>query len=184
MRISETEVRRRKTEGGSLKFEAQGSELEAQGTWLKFWRFLLCTPLLLIMACGSGKTSDNENVHTRLDTRALQEFSAGSRLYIKYCQNCHMENGEGLGQLIPPLMGADYLLNDVAAAGRTIKYGLRGPIKVNEIDYNQPMPANPDLTSLEIKELLVYISNAWGNKSKTVTLEEVESALKPKNSDQ
>jgi len=143
-------------------------------------KILVLIPLLVLMACGSGKTSNNEDVQDRLDMRGLQEFSSGKQLYIKYCQNCHMEDGKGLGKLIPPLQNSDYLLNNVAAAGRTIKYGLRGPIIVNDLDYNQPMPANPDLTSLEIKELLVYISNAWGNKSKIVTLEEIEQALKPK----
>lgn len=164
--------------------EVGSSRLEARKKWLKARLLVLSISLTLLMACGSSKTSDNENVHTRLDTRALQEFSSGSRLYVKYCQNCHMENGEGLGKLIPPLKDSDYLLNNIAAAGRSIKYGLKGPIKVNGIDYNQPMPANPNLTSLEIKELLVYISNAWGNKSKIVTLEEVENALLPKTSDQ
>ncbi len=147
-------------------------------------KILVLIPLLVLIACGSGKTSNNEDVQDRLDMRGLQEFSSGKQLYIKYCQNCHMEDGNGLGQLIPPLQNSDYLLNDVAAAGRTIKYGLKGPIQVNGINYNQPMPANPDLTSLEIKELLVYISNAWGNKSKVVTLEKIEQALKPKDSNQ
>lgn len=181
MRISESKAGSQKTEVRRLKFDGRNLELEASSLKLRAWNFLICTPLLLLMACGADKTSDNENVHSRLDNRGLQEFSSGSRLYVKYCQNCHMENGEGLGKLIPPLKGSDYLLNDIAAAGRTIKYGLKGPIKVNGIDYNQPMPANPNLTSLEIKELLVYISNAWGNKSDIVTLEEVEIALKPRD---
>lgn len=94
-----------------------------------------------------------------------------------------MENGEGLGTLIPPLKNSDYLMNHIAKAARIIKYGLKGPIKVNGIDYNQPMPANPDMTSLEIQELLVYISNAWGNKAELVTLEEIEKNLKPSSID-
>ncbi len=161
MRINESEAGSRKTEVGGL-------------------RFLLCIPLLILLGCGSGETSNNENVHSRLDTKGLQQFSAGQRLYTKYCQNCHAENGEGLGTLIPPLKNSDYLLNDVASSARTIKYGLKGPVIVNGIEYNQPMPANPDLTSLEIQELLVYISNAWGNKSESVTLEEIEESVKSK----
>ncbi len=172
MRINESEAGSQKTEDGSQKSEDRSRKTEVGGL-----KFLLCIPLLITLACGSGETSNNENVHSRLDTKGLQQFSAGQRLYTKYCQNCHAENGEGLGTLIPPLKNADYLLNDVASSARTIKYGLKGPIIVNGIDYNQPMPANPDLTSLEIQELLVYISNAWGNKSELVTLEEVERVV-------
>ena len=32
--------------------------------------------------------------------------SAGQRLYTTHCANCHMDNGQGLRQLIPPLAGA------------------------------------------------------------------------------
>ena len=130
-----------------------------------------------LISCGSGKSSDNENVQSRLDNKELKYFSNGKRLFTQYCSNCHMENGEGLGQLIPPLKNSDYLLDDVARSARTIKYGLKGPIQVNGIEYNQPMPAHPELTSLEIMELLIYISNAWGNESEVVSLREVESAL-------
>ncbi|OEK02252.1 hypothetical protein BFP97_12310 [Roseivirga sp. 4D4] len=142
-------------------------------------KYLSLLSALLVLGCGSGEKSDNEDVHSRLDTKGLQMFSNGKQLYIKYCQNCHMENGEGLGTLIPPLKASDYLLNDISGAARTIKYGLKGPIKVNSIDYNQPMPANPDMTSLEIQELLIYISNAWGNKAELVTLDAVERSINP-----
>ncbi len=131
----------------------------------------------LVLSCSSGEKSDNGDVHSRLDTKGLQLFSNGKQLYTRYCQNCHMENGEGLGTLIPPLKNSDYLLSDVTKAARTIKYGLKGSITVNNINYNQPMPANPDMTSIEIQELLVYISNAWGNKTELVTLSEIEEIV-------
>lgn len=136
--------------------------------------------LAILTACGSGEKSDNGNVQSRLSTKDLKYFAVGQQLYTNYCINCHMEKGEGLGTLIPPLKNSDYLLNDVLGAARTIKYGLRGPIQVNGIDYNQPMPANPDMTSFEIHELLIYISNAWGNESKVISLSEVENLIQSK----
>jgi cytochrome c551 len=36
------------------------------------------------------------------------------------------------------------------------------------------MPANPDLTDLEIAEILTYIGNTWGNGMGGFTLEEVQ----------
>lgn len=91
-----------------------------------------------------------------------------------------MEKGEGMGRLIPPLAQADYLLNDLAGAARIIKYGQKGPIIVNGIEYNQPMPANPQVTNVEIQMLLSYIGNAWGNETKVVSLSEIEKVLKDK----
>jgi len=135
--------------------------------------------MLLLYACGgTGEKSDNENVQSRLTTDDLKMFAVGQQLYKRYCINCHMENGEGLGKLIPPLKNSDYLLNDVLRSSRVIKYGLKGPIEINGQSYNQPMPANPDLTPFEILELLVYISNAWGNESDVLSLEEIENHLK------
>ena len=67
-----------------------------------------------------------------------------------------MDEGNGLGQLIPPLANSDYLLEDLARAVRIIKFGQKGPIEVNGKSYNQPMPANPQLTNQEIQMLLAY----------------------------
>lgn len=146
----------------------------------KFKTLIVLITLVILTACGSGKKSDNESVQSRLSTKDLKYFAVGQQLYTRYCINCHMEKGEGLGTLIPPLANSDYLLNDVLAAARTIKFGLKGPIQVNGVDYNQPMPGNPDLTSFEIQELLVYISNAWGNESKIIAAKEVEEYLQSK----
>ena len=33
----------------------------------------------------------------------------GERLYVQHCSGCHGEQGQGLGTLIPPLAGSDYL---------------------------------------------------------------------------
>ena len=130
-----------------------------------------------LFGCNNRKNSPNKSVHSRLNNKELRHFSNGRQLYLRFCSNCHMENGQGLGQLIPPLKDSDYLLSDVVATARSIKYGLKGPIRVNEVEYNQPMPANPSLTSLEIMELLIYISNAWGNKAPMVTLADVENQI-------
>ena len=85
-----------------------------------------------------------------------------------------MEKGEGMGRLIPPLAKSDYLLDNLAEASRIIKYGQKGLIVVNGIEYNQPMPANPKLTNAEIQMLLAYIGNAWGNETQIITVSTIE----------
>lgn len=145
----------------------------------KLKSFQLLILICLIYSC-SGEQSANEQTLERLSQKELQYYTNGRQLYTKYCQNCHMEKGEGMGRLIPPLAQADYLLNDLAGAARIIKYGQKGPIIVNGIEYNQPMPANPQVTNVEIQMLLSYIGNAWGNETKVVSLSEIEKVLKDK----
>lgn len=181
--MRDREVGRWKSEDGSQKLE-DGRWMSEVGSWKlgvgKLSLFLFMAIIGILSACSSGEKSDNENVQSRLSTKDLKYFAVGQQLYTRYCINCHMENGEGLGTLIPPLKNSDYLLNDVLAAARTIKYGLKGPITVNGIAFNQPMPANPNLTSFEIQELLVYISNAWGNESEVISGSQVEDFLQSK----
>lgn len=140
------------------------------------FRALTLVLLATLFGCG-GEKSINEQTLTRLDQKELQLYTNGRQLYTRYCQNCHMEEGQGLGQLIPPLAKSDYLLDDLGRAARIIKYGQRGPIVVNEKSFNQPMPANPQLTNQEIQMILTFIGNAWGNKSETLLVSEIEAAL-------
>lgn len=133
--------------------------------------------VLMLSACGSP-SSENEGVQDRLDTKELKYFTNGKQLYTQYCSNCHMDEGEGLGKLIPPLAKSDYLMQDLGRAAKIMKYGQRGPITVNGTAYNQPMPANPQLTPLEILQILAYVSNTWSNEAEIMTLPEVQNALK------
>ncbi len=135
--------------------------------------------ITILSSCG-GEQSANEQTLDRLDQKELQYYTNGRQLYTKYCQNCHMGEGQGMGRLIPPLAQSDYLLNDLSGAARIIKYGQKGPIKVNGVEYNQPMPANPKLTNAEIQMLLAYIGNAWGNESQIISISEIEESLKEK----
>jgi len=134
--------------------------------------------VLLVCACGSsGKEGDTKNNAAALNQKERQYFSNGRGLYEVHCASCHMDQGQGLGMLIPPLAKADYLMEDVPRAARFIKYGLNGQVVVNGKTYEQPMPANARLTSLEIAEILTFVSNSWGNAHGGVTIEEVEKAL-------
>lgn len=122
--------------------------------------FICC---LFVLGC-SGEKSQNEKVQERLTMKELQQFTNGKRLYEQRCANCHMADGNGLGQLIPPLNKSDYLFNNLAISAQAMKDGLEGQISVNGINYNQPMPANSDLTNSEILEIMIYITNAWENE--------------------
>jgi mono/diheme cytochrome c family protein len=94
----------------------------------------------------------------------------GERLYVQHCSGCHGEQGQGLGTLIPPLAGSDYLAQHRAQLGCIIRQGLRGPIVVNGVAYNQQMLGVQDtathkhLSPAQITNLLNYLESHWGNQ--------------------
>lgn len=134
-----------------------------------------CLLLTGLWACSGNKKQETDNTNLEhLSQKEMQYYSNGKRLYEKYCSNCHMNDGKGLGKLIPPLAKSDYLKENRGSLPIILKYGLKGPITVNGIEYNQPMPANPDLTDLEIVELLTFVNNSWGNSNGGFSLEEVK----------
>ncbi len=104
-------------------------------------------------------------------------ISEGERLYQTHCANCHMEAGQGLAQLIPPLANADYLLQNYSKLPCIIRKGQNQKIVVNGIVYEQEMPSNFELNIVEITNVINYIGNAWGNNMRIMTTEEVEKAL-------
>lgn len=94
----------------------------------------------------------------------------GERLYVQHCSGCHGEQGQGLGTLIPPLAGSDYLAQHREQLGCIIRQGLRGPIVVNGVRYNQQMLGVQDtathkhLSPAQITNLLNYLESHWGNR--------------------
>lgn len=113
------------------------------------------------MAC-SGQQEEGMDRDTALQFEQYQV--RGRKLYLQHCAQCHQKDGSGLAKLIPPLAGADFL-QDTSQTICIIRYGAKGPLKVNGQVYDQLMPANPQLTALEVAELATYISNAWENKN-------------------
>jgi mono/diheme cytochrome c family protein len=127
-----------------------------------------------LQGCGQ---KENNGLKDIKDLKTKQYAIEGRQLYLQHCANCHQEDGTGLGRLIPPLAGADYLLEDTERTVKIIKYGISGEMTVNNLDYNQPMPANPKLSPLEIAQITTYIYNVWGNKKGLVTAGEVRDFL-------
>ena len=94
----------------------------------------------------------------------------GERLYGQHCASCHGEQGQGLGQLIPPLAGSDYVAQHPRKLACIIRWGLKGPIVVNGVAYNQQMLGVQDTTThhhlspAQVTNLLNFIESHWGNR--------------------
>ncbi|WP_317192330.1 c-type cytochrome [Hymenobacter jeongseonensis] len=101
----------------------------------------------------------------------------GERLYTQHCSSCHGDQGQGLARLIPPLAGADYLALHRAELPCLLRNGQNEPIVVNGIRYHNVMPGEKGMSPAQLTNLLNYIENNWGNKSKPRTIREVEEQL-------
>ncbi len=131
---------------------------------------------LVIISCNSN--TDGEGSLSQSDSNKYEQYLIhGKRLYTQNCANCHQNDGTGLGRLIPPLKESDYMKASVANSVCIIKHGLKGEIVVNGVHYHQAMPANPQLTNLEIAEIATYIYNSWGNDGGFIKVQEVNSYL-------
>lgn len=140
---------------------------------------LIIAVCLAISSCVSppGGEAIYEGMDNATQNKMKQYYVQGKILYQTHCQNCHKEEGEGMGRLIPPLAASDYLLNDANNIACLIKKGQIGEIVVNGQTYNQPMPAHTDMTALEIAEIMTYIKNSWGNKKGLIDVNTTQKAL-------
>ena len=87
-----------------------------------------------------------------------------------------MAKGEGVKWIFPPLAKSHYL-KDIDQSIHAIKYGLKGPIKVNGVSYNGNM-INQGLDEEEIADVMNYILNSWGNSSAVIITEEKVASIK------
>jgi mono/diheme cytochrome c family protein len=104
-------------------------------------------------------------------------YREGERLYKKNCANCHMDNGEGLSALIPPLAGADFLQKNREKLPCIVKYGMKDSIFVNGKMYSEQMAGVETLSDIHITNVLNYINNSWGNRHEPYRLDEVRKFL-------
>ena len=88
----------------------------------------------------------------------------GKGIYEKNCQNCHGSDGKGLGTLYPPLTDSTYLKLNKNKLACIIRNGQTGTVKINNISYVGIMPGNETLADIDIAQVIVYITNSFGNK--------------------
>lgn len=107
------------------------------------------------------------------DLKASME--RGKEIYTANCVTCHMQNGEGIDGVYPPLAKSDYLMEDKTRAIKQVFEGAIGSMTVNGIKYNGFMTGFP-LNDEEVSDVLNYIRNSWDNKGEIVLPEEVKAA--------
>ncbi|TDO25815.1 c-type cytochrome [Sediminibacterium goheungense] len=93
-----------------------------------------------------------------------KSIARGKEVYGLYCQNCHMEDGNGMPEVNPPLVKADYMKRPAKDLISVILKGSTSSLTVNGKKYLGAMPAQEYLTDEQIADVLNYIKNSWGNK--------------------
>ncbi|MBI3135627.1 MAG: cytochrome c [Bacteroidetes bacterium] len=131
---------------------------------------LICFAFLF--SCSSGDQDAVNDVAGSDENE--KKYAAGEAVYQSTCVACHQAQGEGVKGAFPPLAGSDYLLADKNRAIKQIINGSGGEMIVNGETYNSIMPPQP-ISDKEIRDVMNYILNSWGNKGGEVTLEEVKA---------
>lgn len=101
----------------------------------------------------------------------------GKTIYLQRCMACHQADGGGVPRLNPPLDAASKVKgNDKVYLVRVIIKGMTERVELDGEYYDNNMSANPDLTDMQITDVLNYIRNSWSNKANAVTVAEVKAA--------
>jgi mono/diheme cytochrome c family protein len=113
------------------------------------------------------------------DARQVQQdmyYTNGRDLYIAYCQNCHGSKGEGLAKLAPPLTDTLFLKQNKKKLACWIKNGVSEPMVVAGVQYEAKMPDH-NFANIDIAQIIVYVTNTFGNKQGNYTQNEVAADL-------
>lgn len=106
-----------------------------------------------------------------------ESIERGKDIYIANCLTCHLDQGEGIEDVYPPLAKSDYLMADKKRSIQQVLYGATGEMKVNGKTYSGEM-SGFDLTDQQTSDVINYIRNSFGNKGAAVTPEEVKVSRK------
>ena len=135
---------------------------------------------LALYSCGGESTPVEDFAKPSAENKteevveAASEYAAGEAVYAKTCVACHQADGKGVEGAFPPLAGSDYLMADKNRAIAQVIHGSEGEITVNGKVYTGIMPPQA-INDEEVRDVINYVLNSWGNDGGEVTLEEVQA---------
>lgn len=95
----------------------------------------------------------------------------GEKLFMNTCSVCHQADGKGLPGAFPPLAGSPVVNDDnYRLQASIIMMGYNG-----RPEYSAMPPFGDQLSDEEIAAIMNHERTSWGNKSKTVTAEQVKA---------
>jgi mono/diheme cytochrome c family protein len=149
-----------------------------------FW--ILSLSSLILFACSSNidpkeiQKPDSLTAAEKLKAQKLMVFDtlAGKTVFESKCLVCHQESGIGIPGTFPPLAHSDYLLADKIRALNNVANGFKDSILVNGITYKRHLMPEIELSDEQLRDVMNYILNSWGNKGGIVTIKDAKAAQK------
>lgn len=104
----------------------------------------------------------------------IDPVSAGQDVFRRNCQACHQQDGGGMPNAFPPIVGSEWVTGPEETVGHVLLNGLHGQITVAGATYNGAMPAWRDvLNDHEIAAVATYIRQWAPNQAPALTPETV-----------
>lgn len=98
---------------------------------------------------------------------------SGERIYLENCLACHQANGSGVPRMAPPLKNVSYVIGDKAKLINIVLKGFDEEVEIEGEYYSNPMPGFPQLTDVEVANVLTYIRSNFGNNAEPILPREV-----------
>ena len=139
--------------------------------------FFMTIGMFFLSACSSNEKKEPKKMVAKRTVKTVpkEDTHPGKIIYLQFCIACHMENGEGVPGLYPPLTQTDYILGEKKRLINVVLHGLEGPTEVKGEKYNNIMAKLDYLRDDQIAEVLSYIRSNFGNNADAVSAEEVRT---------
>ena len=108
----------------------------------------------------------------------MQQVAHGQELYETHCVNCHQQDGKGIARIVPPLLNADYIIQNRNLLPQIIRNGMHQQIVVNGVMYQQKMPGNSQLTDAELTALVNFVEFRFAKSTQLLSADSVKLLLK------
>lgn len=99
----------------------------------------------------------------------------GKTVYATFCLPCHQADGSGVPNMNPPLINTSWVLGSKTVLIQQILKGSKGKVEIDGETFHNTMPAQAQLTDLQIADVLTFVRNSFGNKASVVTAAEVKA---------
>ena len=138
-------------------------------------RFLVLVYLLSFALFGGSQflataSADDDVSNERIPKQGLDK---GKAAYLANCASCHQPDGKGMTGVFPPLAKSDFLKKPYTDAVKMVIEGGSGKLVVNDVEYNNVMPAMSHISNEDIANIVNYIVNNWGNPGGSISAADV-----------